>query len=230
VIEHRHRDGGASGAAVRVSGRVLAAAFSAAGRLRPDSKPLHPRGAVTSATLRRFGLADGCGVPWLDEPGVDSVLVRLSRSLGLPAPWPDVLGLAVRVPMAEGGHADLLMSSTGTGALSRFLLVPARRPGAATYSTLLPYRAPTGAVLLAATPAPGPDALRFDLRLAPPRGRWRVFANLQVRAADACDEDIAFDPMTNTVPGLRPYDWVRQLRAGSYRAARHARGDQRVRP
>ena len=44
------------------------------------------------------------------------------------------------------------------------------------------------------------------------------------------DEYVAFDPMTNTVPGLEPYEWVRQLRERSYRAARHSRGDERLQP
>jgi hypothetical protein len=162
---------------------------------------------------------------------VDDVLVRRSRSIGLPEPLPDVLGLAIRIPIAGGRHGDLLFSTTGAGPIGRYVLVPVRDAGAATYSTLLPYRGPSGSLLLAAAGAPNPTgALRFDLEVASPRGPWRRFGTLEIDDEPAADGYVAFDPMTNTVPGLEPYEWVRQLRAGAYRAARHSRGDERARP
>jgi len=222
--------GGASGAAARVFGKGLAGVFAAAGRLRPATKPLHPRGRVSAATLERVGLREPTGVGWLDTGGVDEVLVRLSRSVGLPDSLPDVLGLAIRVPLAGDGPGDLLFATTGSGPLGRFLLVPVR-DAATTFSTLMPYRTPSGPVLLAAAGSTGPTGdLRFHLQVASPRGAWRRFATVTLFPEPSSDEYVAFDPMTNTIPGLEPYEWVRQLRARSYAAARHSRGDERVHP
>lgn len=229
--------GGAQRAAASLFGRGLAGLFGVAGRLRPTEKPLHPRGSVSSGTVRRFGLRDAIGVPWVDEPGEDEVTVRTSRAVGLPGGLPDVLGLAIRVPVDGDRHGDLLLASTGLGRISRFVLVPARDVQAATFSTLLPYRAPTGAVLIAATPVASGSGADFELQVARPGGPWRRFGAVDVAAAGANggdgaapDAEIAFDPMTNTIPGLQPYEWVRQLRQRSYGAARRSRADARVHP
>ena len=61
---------------------------------RPAAKPLHPRGSVVRGALHRFGAAARTGAPWLDRTGDDRVLVRQSRAVGLPAPVPDIFGLA----------------------------------------------------------------------------------------------------------------------------------------
>lgn len=220
---------GRSAPIARAVGRLAAGAFAVAGRVRPSPKPLHPRGAVQGATLTRFGLEQSVGVAWLDEPGSDTAVVRLSRSAGLPAPLPDVLGLALRVP-TDAGHADLLFSTSGTGRLGRFVLAPARCPQLATYSTLVPYRTPRGPAVLIAVGSGDESARIFELRVALGRGPWQTFGRLELDAAAREDADIAFDAVTNTVPGLGPYEWVRQLRAGAYRAARRSRGDDRVRP
>jgi hypothetical protein len=203
-------------------GAVLAATFHVAGRLRPTAKPLHPRGRVVRATLARRGLSPACGVRWLDEPGVDEVLARPSRATGLPASLPDIHGLALRVPLASGGHADLLFASTGKGRLTRFTLTASRSEHRRPLTTLLPYRAPAGPLLLAAFPT-APD--RFDLACASPRGRWRVFGDLVLHDAAVVDADpvISFDPVLDTVPGLEPYEWVRRLREGAYAEARRTR-------
>ena len=81
-------------------GQVLRAATGIVAA-RPAAKPLHPRGAVVRGDLRRSGATTSArptrsGVPWLDEPGNDEVLVRQSRSVGLPEGLPDVHGLALR--------------------------------------------------------------------------------------------------------------------------------------
>jgi hypothetical protein len=220
---------GRSAPIARVVGRLAAGAFAVAGRVRPSPKPLHPRGAVQGATLARFGLEQPVGVAWLDEPGSDVTLVRLSRSAGLPAPLPDVLGLALRVP-SGAGHADLLFSTSGKGRFGRFVLAPARRPEFATYSTLVPYRTSRGPAVLTAVGCGNESAPVFELRVAIGRGPWQTFGRLELEAAAREDADIAFDAVTNPVPGLEPYEWVRQLRAGAYRAARRSRGDDRVRP
>ncbi len=215
-------------ATASAGGTVLRGVFTAAARLRPAAKPLHPRGQLHRGVLRRTGATPPFGSAWLDGSGADEVLVRLSRSAGLPAPLPDVLGLAVRVPVAPGRVGDLLFSTTGRGRLSRFVLLPRRDPGA-TYGTLLPYCTSTGTtVLLAAWGAPGAEqgGRTWTLAAATPGGPWREFAQLHLDTRpldEEPDPSLSFDPVLNSVPGLTFPDWVSALREGSYSAARHVR-------
>jgi hypothetical protein len=219
-------------AVAAVPGAILAAVFGAAGRLRPTAKPLHPHGTLRGGVLRRTGLSEPTGVPWLDEPGADRVTIRMSRATGFPDPLPDVHGLALRVPVGDR-HGDLLLASTGMGPITRFTLLAARRASRHPYTTLLPYRTPTGPLLLAAAPA-DEDLNRLSLAVASPRGPWRIFGHLEIDdgSADAStgDETPSFDPVTNQLPGLDYYPWVTQLREGAYRAARWSRGGPRDTP
>ena len=107
----------AARAASSAGGQLLRAATGVVAA-RPAAKPLHPRGSVVRGTLRRTGAAERTGAAWLDDAGEDSVLVRQSRAVGLPAPVPDIFGLALRVPTGEGRHGDLLLASTGLGRLT----------------------------------------------------------------------------------------------------------------
>jgi hypothetical protein len=197
-------------------------------KVRPAAKPLHPRGDTISATIRRTGLNPGVGVTWIDEAGVDDADVRVSRAIGLPAPWPDIRGLAVRVPTGPDAHGDLLFASTGRSRLGRFMLLPARTFSSRTYSTLFPYRTVSGPLLLAAHPE-GDNS--FILACASPRSVWRTFGQLKLDAppADAPEGSDSigpsFDPVLNQIPGLDYYPWAGSLREGSYRAARRSRRD-----
>jgi hypothetical protein len=207
-----------------VVGRALGGVFSLVGALRTRRrKALHPQGRVRSGLVLRQGGAS-TGVPWIDEPGSDRVLLRLSRATGLPEVLPDILGLALRVPCDGGNYGDLLLASTGTGAVGRFLLRPTRRP-AGPYGSLMPYRSPTGPLLLAALPL-ADDGTRFELAYSALRGAWSRFAVLEVRSDwdDALDAPLSFDPVLNEVPGLHSYGWAAQLRRFSYAASRRARG------
>lgn len=204
-------------------GAALGTLFAALARLRPTDKPLHPYGVLCEGTVSRTGANPPSGVHWLDERGEDQVLVRLSRAVGLPRPFPDIHGLALRVPVAGGRAGDLLFATTGTGSLTRFWLRPTMT-GRHTHSTLLPYRTPAGPRVLAALPRPADD--EFDLALAALGGAWRRFAVLRVGGlADGArpDPNVTFDPVLNTVPGLQPYPWVARLREPAYAAARRGR-------
>lgn len=206
--------------AVSAGGGLLAGATRVVAAARPAAKPLHPHGEVRGAQLRRSGSDVPTGVAWIDEPGTDEVLVRRSRAIGLPGALPDIHGLAVRVPLAEGGHADVLLASTGLGRLTRFTLTAARSPERRPMTTLMPYRSPTGPLLLAATPA----GEHVELAWARPGGDWHRFGELVLAApAAAGDALISFDPVRNPVPGLDSYDWVRRLREPAYATARHSR-------
>lgn len=213
--------------ASRAAGALLESVFASVARLRPAVKPLHPKGKTLGATITRTGVTPAVGVPWIDETGVDRAQVRLSRAVGLPAGWPDIYGLAIRVPTAvEGGHGDLLLATTGRGKLGRFVLLPARTSTTWTYSTLIPYRTPSGPLLLAAEPD-GQDA--FALACGRPRGPWRTFGRVVIESASTTatggSDDVgpAFDPVLNQIPGLAYYPWAATLREGSYRAARRSR-------
>lgn len=194
--------------------------------LRPGAKPLHPRGDVLAGRLVRTGAAAGgprTGVRWLDEEGVDDVLVRLSRAVGLPPGLPDIHGLAMRVPTGGASEGDLLLASTGLGRVGRFVLTFGRAAYSRPLTTLLPYRTSSGALLLAAEPL---GERRYRLSWARPRGPWNRFATLTVDAAppEGCsDALVSFDPVLNTVPGLENYGWVRRLREPSYGTARDSR-------
>jgi hypothetical protein len=209
--------------AAGAAGAALRGVFAGVSRLRPADKPLHPRGVVLPATVQRTGSSERFEVPWLDEPGREPALVRMSRAAGLPAPLPDVFGLALRID-PDGQLGDLLFSSTGRGRVGRFLLRPGRDATAGTYGTLQPYRTPTGPVLLSATPGAEGEQLTFTLAAARPTGPWREFGTVTLASPDgAQDEPVEFDPFLHPVPGLENYEWTRRLREGAYAAARRGR-------
>lgn len=234
----------------RLVGRLVAVPLGALARWR-RGKPMHPRGAVFDAVLQRFGAAQGeepWGVPWLDEEGEDAAVVRLSRGAGLPAPLPDLLGLAVRLPGPGAAPVDLLLTTTGRGPLGRLVPVP-RRDTAAVYSSIMAYRSDAGPVRLAAFPEaarvpsdPAPlagtvaeNGLAFTLAVAHGLGAWRPFARLMLTGPVApLDPDVRFDAVRHPPPGLVADGPMARFRAPAYataqterlraRAARHPNG------
>lgn len=226
---------------------VLRGGFDLLARAR-SGKPLHPRGTVTTGRLTIDAAGPGrttgpTGVPLLDEPGSHPCLVRTSRSIGLPAPWPDVQGLALRLPQDDGaGVADLLLASTGRGVVLRHVFLPRLTP-AAPLTTLLPLTTPTGRLLMMLeprTPARGTattDApTSWWFLTAAPGGRWvrrgRLELDRPAGAADGTraegeaardgegDEDVHFDPVRNRLRGTRHPLPLAVLRGGSYGPAR----------
>jgi hypothetical protein len=219
----------------RGAGRLVAVPLGALARLR-RGKPMHPRGAVFDGVLERWGSAPGWGVPWLDEVATEPVLVRFSRGAGLPAPVPDLLGLAVRVPH-DTQPIDLLVTTTGRGPLLRWIPLP-RRDAAAPYTSIMGYRSDAGTLRIAALPefraAPSePGALaaavrerRLAFTLAAARGaqRWRTFGRLTLTAPRApLDPDVRFDAVQHPPPGLAADGPLARFRAPAYARARAAR-------
>jgi len=220
---------------------VVAAPLAALARWR-NGKPMHPRGAVFDAVLERHGADRPWGVPFLDATARDDVVVRLSRGAGLPAPLPDLLGLAVRLDDGSSAPVDLLLSTTGRGALTR--VVPAlRRDTASVYCSIMAYSSAAGPVRLAALPTsegipsePGPLAgavrrrpLVFVLAASRGLGAWRPFARLTIAdAVRPLDPELRFDAVRHPPPGLTPDGPLARFRAPAYAAAQAARGDART--
>lgn len=219
---------GPTEAAASTAGGALGAASRLLTRVRSTVKPLHPTGDVVIGRLARTGGDRKSGVAWLDAVADDEVVVRISRAIGLPLRLPDIHGLALRVP-ADGRPADLLLASTGTGPLTRFVLTASRDLQARPLTTLLPYRSPGGPLFLGARPVTGAAGhpavgLTFDLLWSQGLGDWVPFARLEVSSTSGADPAISFDPVVNPLPGLEFYPWVRLLREPAYRAARAASG------
>lgn len=207
--------------AASVGGALLATATRTTSALRPAAKPLHPRGRVRQACLYRKGVEPMLGVEFLDAAGIDEVVIRESRAIGLPPALPDIHGLAIRVPNTDGSHGDLLFASTGRGRFSRFVLSASRSTYGRPMTTLLPYRTAAGPVVLGARAA-GHETV--ELSCAVGDGPWHHFADLRLSGQDAGDADISFDPVQNRLPGLDQYGWVERLREPSYDEARSRRG------
>jgi hypothetical protein len=211
-----------------VSESAVGTLFGAVARVRGD-RALHPRGGVRAGTVRRDGLDKATGVSWLDEPGTDQVLVRLSRGAGLPSPAPDLLGLAIRIPLDNGQVGDLLLTTTGRAPVLRHLMRPARDPYRAGYTSIVPFRTPTGLLMVGAFAEanPGGDTDStggFVLSVSSTGGSWRPFGYLDLQGNDAERRpDIDFDPVLHAVPGLELPGWLAHLRAPAYRASRQAR-------
>jgi len=94
-------------------GKALGGVFYVVGALRTQRrKALHPQGGVRQGLVVRQGCGARTGVAWIDEPGGDRVVLRLSRATGLPKFLPDIFGLALRVSYEGGGHGDLLLATT----------------------------------------------------------------------------------------------------------------------
>ncbi|HEY7874743.1 MAG TPA: hypothetical protein VIG64_06435 [Actinomycetota bacterium] len=205
----------------------LFAALSAARRKRV----FHPDGTAFEGSVT-FGVNRD-----LPFHGIERALVRLSRGIGLPEKAPDILGLAIKLPDLD--H-DFLFATSGEGALTRHLLVPAggyfRRP----YSSVLPYEVNGKLVVFGARAdaflAGAPDGeledlealvergrVRFDLTWGPAgRGEIATLGSLELRTT--YDGDLAFNPF-NTYGAVRPAGALNRLRRESYGASQRARPD-----
>lgn len=233
----------------RPVGSALAAAFGLAQLLR-HPRPIHSRGVVLSGEMRWIPDAAPSGVAFIDDApsGPVRVVARVSRSLGLPAPLPDVIGLALRVDTGTWGPggegvADIELASTGWNVPGRFALLPHRRPERARLGTLLPYRGRRGPVILIARtrsghPAasdprelPGREGAVWTLTLAhaAPAGRWHPFAVVELCLhPDQDDRRLRFDAVRRPIPGTRVYPWARALRQPSYVRVQEATDDLRM--
>lgn len=224
------------------AGQALAAAFKALKALRPN-RPIHPTGVALTGTIERRPGCVESGILWIDSPGPAAVSARLSRSIGMPSGWPDILGLALRVT-TESGPADILLASTAMSWPGRLMLTAHRYASNSKLTSLMPYKGSAGPVLLAARPeATGrglsatPEAFRESLAAgawtlglyhARPTGPWVRFGTLLLTLdPEQTDLNTRFDPLRRPLPGAGTYGWAAQLRAPSYQAARQRRPQPR---
>ena len=202
----------------RVAGGLLAVLLGPVAAVR-RGRALHPEGATLRGALR---LAED---PLLPGAGYEGpAVVRISRAAGLPPGAPDVHGLAVRWG-TDAAPRDLLLASTGTSPVGRFVLTSRRSPWGGAFGSLMPFRGPRGPFLLGATPQQrargdtrdGDLRVDVELRVATPTGRWRRCGSL---VADArTGDDPRFDPVRHAA--FPAYGWAAALRLPSYAAARH---------
>ena len=190
---------------------AVATTLGAATALR-GARVFHPHGSSYAATLTVAG-GLGTGAALLDEPAVHEGVVRLSRGAGLPAPLPDVDGLALRLPGlgTDGAPLDLLVNSAWRYVFAPSVLSP-------TWSAVLPHRTGSGRlVLLGARPTDS----GFTMLVAPPLGRWQRWGWLAL-GAPFDGEGLAFTP-TVGADDLRHTALFRTLRAESYDASQAGR-------
>lgn len=232
----------------RLAAAALAGTFELVSRAR-SAKSLHPHGVVHRCELEVHGGGPDrllAGVPFLREPGVHSGVVRFSRSLGLPELSPDILGMAIRLEDAHGPGRpqDLLLVTSGDGAVIHHLFVPGRGYFDLPYSSVLAYRGAGDAFLVGARIAPGAprpeghgsefadlDAaantgrLRYEIGVAPVNGRLTPVATLAVgeRLPDDLNA-LRFNPW-NTGGGLHPSGPINAIRDLAYRRSQEGWDD-----
>ncbi|MFC4003298.1 hypothetical protein ACFS2C_15990 [Prauserella oleivorans] len=223
---------------------VVDRAAATASRLR-RARAFHPAGVLLTGDLEltaRDAAPAVAGV--LAGPTGErfDVLGRLSKGAGTPGEWPDVLGLAVRLPGPDGTArpVDLLFSTTGNAPVLRCLPQARADWRAGVYSSTMPYRIAGSLCWFGAHPDPGPpipsstEALRlataaaplvFTLAVAAPLGPWLPIARLSLTAAPGEPGGEAFDSMRNAHPALRPAPrWLAALREQAYVGSRRGRG------
>lgn len=132
-------------APARVLGSALGgvlAVLANAPAIVPRRQPLHERGQTRDAVWSVHTPWPESGVEVLAAAGETPVLARTSRALGVPSPWPDISGLALRFP----DDAALLFASTGTGPRTRRLLALRTPDAVDPLTTLLPLHTRLGRV------------------------------------------------------------------------------------
>jgi hypothetical protein len=197
----------------------------------------HPDGIAFRATVDVAADDAGPALP----TGTHAALIRFSRGLGWRRGLPDVHGVAVRLPDLHGvgRHQDLLLSSVASPGVGRMVPWPSSSLSARSFSTVAPYRAPGGPVLVGARFTDGSAGFdlsgvedvvwsgrcRLELLLARRTGPWRQVASVTVHADRLTDDEaraLGFDPW-NTADGFVPVGLVNRVRRPAYEASRAGR-------
>lgn len=211
---------------------ATAAVFAGLSAVR-RKRVFHPHGHAFEGTVT-FGVARD-----LPFHGTEHALVRLSRGIGLPEAAPDVLGLAIKLPDLD--H-DLLLATSGEGAVTRHLLIPARGFFRRPYSSVLPYELDGRSIVFGARAGASlghlPDEelrdvdslvatgdVSFDLTWGP-AGTGEVATYGTLALERPYDGDLSFNPF-NTYGALKPAGAFNRLRRETYESSQRARPDSR---
>jgi hypothetical protein len=225
-------------------GLPVGAVLAAVAGLR-RGKAVHPHGVVYGARLVVEGVpAAPRAATLLAESGEHAAIVRFSRSVGVPRPIPDLLGISIRVPNAYGEtrHQDLMLVSSADAPIVHHVFLPATDVQQRPYTSSLPYRAGGERFLIGVLPdrsSPRPDGdteldrldaaartgrLRFDLAVAPLLGRFQPVAKLWIGERLAPELDaLRFNPW-NTGGGLEPAGTLNGARDRAYKISQAAWG------
>ena len=232
----------AAGAAADAAGAAVAAALAQVAKMR-GGKAVHPHGVSYGA---RFVVDGARGAPaaceLLSARAEWPAIVRFSRSLGLPRPLPDLLGMSIRVLHAHGEdeHQDFLLVTSVNLPLLHHMFLPATDVQQRLYSSSLPYRSGERTFIVGTRAAPGsprPDGgdefdrlakaaasgrLRFEFVLAAPMGRFERIGELQIesRLPDEIDA-LRFNPF-NTGADLIPIGTLNRWRSTAYPSSQRA--------
>ena len=217
-------------------GYAAGAPFALVAALR-GGKAGHPHGAVHAATIEITGSAAAPpAATLLREPAEHRALVRFSRSLGLPRPLPDLIGMSIRLPDVHGPgrHQDFMLVTSADLPVVHHGFLPAADVWQRPYTSSLPYRAGDDLFIVGALPDPdGPRPegeheldrlakaaatgdLRFSLAVAAPMGRFRPVGEIRIGSRLPAELDaIQMNPF-NTGGGLQPAGFLNRLRDYAY--------------
>jgi hypothetical protein len=227
-----------------VAGASIGAVLATVAGVR-RGKAVHPDGVVYEARLAVAGApAAPRSARLLTEPVEHPAVVRFSRSVGVPRPIPDLLGMSIRVLDAygDGRHQDFMLVTSADYPVLHHIFLPATDVQQRPYSSSLPYRAGPDLFLIGALPdrdSPRPagddeferlDAaastgrLAFQVAVASVGGRFEPVARLLVgdRLPPTVDA-LRFNPR-NTGGGLEPAGWLNGARDRAYRLSQTAWG------
>jgi hypothetical protein len=219
---------GATTALFSAAGLAIGVGFAALGALRRN-RPIHSVGTVVPGKLV-INTPGAIGATLFDTAGETPLIARLSRSLSWPVDLPDVLGVALRIPRAgpNGGAADLLFASTGTGRITRYILHFHWAEASGPLTTMFPLTGARGNIVFRLDPES-----RVDYRLAYSRnsGPWIPLGWVSLEApresgqrsnnhAGPDDAQLRFRPVGQPLDGLTTPTWLRAARSPAYSLAR----------
>jgi hypothetical protein len=197
----------------------------------------HPFGVLAHGSVERTA-SPGEGLPLASA----EVVGRVSKAVGLPGGFPDIVGLGWRMPPSTFGADawDVLLASAEAGPLSRFLLHPIASWSGVTLSSLMPLRHHgqnwwISARLTTSIDEPGVrlddieaqiarGGIRFDIDQACGLGEFRPLARLELSQVIPPAHDTSFDPTTHSHPEVTLFPrWLNDFRRDAYRRSRQGR-------
>jgi hypothetical protein len=207
-------------------------------------KAVHPHGVVYEGRLVVRGASvTPRGARLLEEPGEHPAIVRFSRSVGVPRPIPDLLGISIRLPNVYGNaqHQDFLLVTSADLPIVHHGFLPATDVQQRPYSSSLPYRSAGGDLFLVGavpdpnSPRPAGDdeferlaraartgRLRFGLAVSPVMGRFTPVAELRIGERMPPELDaLRFNPF-NCGGGIWPAGSLNGARDRAYRLSQAA--------